>query len=154
MWQLDGSWVCVRAPNRVPFWARMEEKRSFRRGRSAPSMWSPRRSEGASGTVRGGASGRGRVPPRPPPPSSGTSGLPCCVRAKAPASHLSVSCKAGDAACRVTALPGGDRQSPGSGREWRGRRPGASGSRHVPTVSPCSWPAGELMRWGKSMGND
>lgn len=41
-------------------------------------------------------------------------------------------------------------------RLWEGvgGRPGASGSRHVPTVSPCSWPAGELMRWRKSMGND
>lgn len=54
------------------------------------------------------------------PASAGTSGLTRCVRAKAPASHLSVSCKAGDATCRVTALPGGDRQCPGSGRRWGG----------------------------------
>lgn len=112
MWQLDGSWVRVRAPNRVPFWVGMEEKRSFRCGRSAPSMWSPGRSEGGSGTVRGRASGRGRVPPRLRAPRGShvvSSQGPC---------QPSVSCKAGDAACRVTALPGGNRQSPGSGREW------------------------------------
>lgn len=82
------------------------------------------RARGLPGGARGclGLSEAGPLVGGEGPASAGTSGLTCFVQAKAPASHLSVSCKAGGVTRRVTALPGGDRQCPGSGREWGASR--------------------------------
>lgn len=92
------------------------------------------------------------------PVSVGALGLTCSVWAKAPpticlwAGRQETWHAAWQACLVATGSPWGSGRSTcvGGGRD--GSK--ASGSHHLRTISVCSWPVQELMRWRKSMGND